>query len=109
MRSVIGLEVSGRPRRDTVSTGCHVSQLKHASTLRRAPVQDSLEFGNGIVARTVPIQSPFLKTSIKPPQAALKRLQEMRVVGITNRGGHFDHFSDCHSSLHFSERVRCTG
>jgi hypothetical protein len=31
MRSVIGSEVSGRPSRDPVSTGCHASQPKHAS------------------------------------------------------------------------------
>jgi hypothetical protein len=47
-----------------------------------------------------------LKTFIKPPQAGLTRLQEMWPVGISNRRGPLDQFSDCHSSLRFSERVR---
>jgi hypothetical protein len=48
MRSVIGSVGSGRPRRDPVS------QPKHPSTLGRAPVQDFLEFGNGIVCNENP-------------------------------------------------------
>jgi hypothetical protein len=67
---------------------------------------DSLKFENRIVTRAVPISARLLKTFIKLPQAGLTRLQEMWPVGIRNRRGPLDQFSDCHSSLRFSERVR---
>jgi hypothetical protein len=45
------------------------------------PIQDSLEFSNRIVTKTVPI-STLSNTSIKLPPAGLACLQEMRPVGI---------------------------
>src|SRR5262249_24684233 len=68
--------------------------------------QDCLKCENRIVARTVPISSWLLKTSIKLPQAGLARLHEMGPIGIANCGGLLDHFSDGDSGLRFSERVR---
>jgi hypothetical protein len=70
---------------------------------------NSSKFENQVVTRTVPIPSPFLKTSIKLPQAGLARLQEMRPVSVGNCGRPLDHCSNIDRSLRFSERVRCTG